>query len=151
MIATFDADGVHVELRRLSSVHEPEGYAVSWGATQRMRMAARAWDVPSLALVAGWIVFWIGSHVCVAPLDGLSVYECETPQEIVTVLHSMEGQWLIVTELGVEMRSSDLLSQTARYEHGEIILSAEMSGGELIVRDLDGRHVRLGLPQLDAL
>jgi hypothetical protein len=82
---------------------------------------------------------------------GLSVFECEAPQEIVTVLRTSEGQWFVVTELGVETRSNDLLDQIARYEHGEITLSAGSEGAEVVVRDLENRQVRLGLPELRVL
>lgn len=152
LVAVFGADGVRLELRReLSNLREIEGYAVSWGGQARVTLAAQQWQIPSIALFAGRLVFWIGSRLCVAALDGSAEHHCETLQEIVNVLPTEGGRWVVGTELGVELRSSDLVDRMSRYEHGEIILSVELEGARVSVRDLEGRQVTLGLPELRAL
>lgn len=153
LVAVIDAGGVRLELRRLySSGGDSTGYAVGWAGHRPIQLPANPWDVPSLALIGGWAAFWIATRVCVAALADSEVFTCDAGEEVVTVMRAGVKQWLVVTELGAELRSDDLVGRLARYEHGEIVLSAALDpAGQVVLRDLDGHVVRLGLPDLDVL
>jgi hypothetical protein len=105
-------------------------------------LSAHVAFVPTLALISGWAAVWAGSKLLVANLVSNERATCETKGEIITIFHIGTG-WCLVTELGVELRTSDLIEATVRYQHGDVLLEGRMENGQVIVRDLSGTEVKL--------
>lgn len=98
--------------------------------------------VPTLALISGWVALWAGAKLLVANLASHERATCETKGDLVTIFR-IGASWCLVTELGVELRTSDLLQATVRYQHGDVLLEGRMEHGQVIVRDLSGMEVKL--------
>jgi hypothetical protein len=94
------------------------------------------------ALISGWAAVWAGSKLLIANLASDERAMCETKGNIITIFH-IETGWCIVTELGVELRTSDLVEATVRYQHGDVLLEGRMENGHVIVRDLSGMEIKL--------
>jgi hypothetical protein len=118
-------------------IYEPEHNGSSLG-----ELSTQVAFVPTLALISDWVALWVGPKLLVANLASHERAICETKGDIVTIFR-IGTTWCLVTELAVELRTSDLLQTTVRYQHGDVLLEGRMENGQVIVRDLSGMEVKL--------
>lgn len=103
--------------------------------------------VPGMAITSTWVALWAGARLLTTDVSTRDQQLCETREDIVFASHLDTG-WLVITELGVERRSPDLLTVVARYDHSEVLLDGRLDGDRVLVRDFIGREVALDAESL---
>jgi hypothetical protein len=142
LVVSVTCGDERVELRRRVVGDDQVIYEAIRKGESVGELAALGAFVPALALISGWLALWAGAQLLVVRLATGSRATCETREDIISVFPLGDG-WCLVTEIGVELRTLDLLQVVARYEHADVILEAHIESGDVVLKDFDGSEVRL--------